>query len=141
MVQILRIKSVVILSSSLQKRLYRLFVLLSLPGVVVILFSLWHAKENVLKESRLQALAIAEQLAVQQTSLLNEIEHFTVELAQLDAFAAPLKSGCPPYLEKIQSLNPEIANIGIIDLKGQPQCLLSGMNKNINISDRHIELV
>ncbi len=132
----LRVKSVVILSSSLQERLYRLFVLLSLPGVVVILFSLWHAKENVLEESRLQALAIAEQLAAQQTSLLDEIEHFTVELAQLDAFTAPLQSGCPPYLEKIQSLNPEIANIGIINLKGQPQCLLSGMNKDINISDR-----
>lgn len=130
------IKSIVILSLSLQTRLYRLFILLSLPGIVAILFSLWYAKENVLKESRMQALAIAQQLTTQQAGLLNEVKNFTVQLARLDDFSAPLKKGCPAYLKKISALNLEIANIGIIDLTGEPRCLLSGMNKNINISDR-----
>ncbi|MCQ8879970.1 EAL domain-containing protein [Pseudoalteromonas shioyasakiensis] len=84
----------------------------------------------------MQALALAEQLAAQQTNLLDEIEHFTIELAKLDAFSSPLQLGCPDYLSEISSLNPEIANIGIINLQGEPQCLLSGMNKDINISDR-----
>ena len=130
------IKSIIILSLSLQTRLYRLFLLLSLPGIVAILFSLWYAKENVLKESRMQALAITQHLTAQQTDLLNEIKNFTIELARLDDFSAPLKANCPAYLKKVRALHPQIASIGIVDLKGQPHCLLSGINKQINISDR-----
>ncbi len=113
-----------------------MFILLSLPGIVVMLFSLWHAKETALQESRFQALAIAEQLATQQTEILNEIEIFTTQLASLKDFSSPLISECPYYLTKVQALKPEIANIGITNLKGDPQCLLKGVKEEINIADR-----
>lgn len=129
-------KSIVIFSSSLQHRLYRLFILLSLPGILVILFSLWHAKETARQESRLQALTVAEQLMDQQTELLKKIKTFTIQLADLKDFAAPLQTGCPYYLAKIQELQPEIANIGIVNMQGDAVCILQGRKENINIADR-----
>ncbi|MBE0457131.1 EAL domain-containing protein [Pseudoalteromonas prydzensis] len=107
-----------------------------MPGLIVILFSLWHAKETALQESRQQALTIAKQLAEQQTALLKEIENFTVQLAQLiNEDITRSNQGCPDYLLKIQKLNPEIANIGIVNLQGNATCIIKG-RANINIADR-----
>ncbi|KKL20702.1 hypothetical protein LCGC14_2452790, partial [marine sediment metagenome] len=70
------------------------------------------------QESRQQAFAVAEQLVEQQTELLKKIKTFTTQLADLKDFAAPLQTGCPYYLAKIQKLQPEIANIGIVNMQG-----------------------
>lgn len=129
-------KSIAIFSSSLQHRLYRLFILLSLPGILVILFSLWHAKQTARQESRQQALAVAKQLVDQQTELLKKIKAFTIQLADFEDFTSPLQASCPYYLSKIQELKPEIANIGIVNMQGDPVCLLKGHKENINIADR-----
>lgn len=102
------------------------------------MFSLWHAKETALQESRQQALTIAKQLAEQQTALLKEIENFTVQLAQLiNEDITRSNQGCPDYLLKIQKLNPEIANIGIVNLQGDATCIIKG-RANINIATASI---
>jgi diguanylate cyclase (GGDEF)-like protein/PAS domain S-box-containing protein len=126
----------IILTVSLKHQLYRLLFLLSAPGVVVIVFTLLFNRNAAINESENKLIRSAKNLISQQKSMINDIEKLTLFLANKHYNINDLPSTCPLYFLDFQTLYGNIANMGVIDKKGNAICTTRGTNNSFNISDR-----
>jgi hypothetical protein len=116
----------VIFTYSLKHQLYRLLILLSIPGTAVIIFTLLLERHHSIEQSEKKVENIAKQLILQQKHLVDDI----------DRLARYLATSCPNYFNQFRAIYAHVANIGIIDPNGIVMCTTSGLAKTISIADR-----
>lgn len=125
-----------ILTSSLKSQLYRLLIILSIPGAAVTLLTLWHERDAAIEKSEERVVNIAKHLTHLQTTMVHDVERLTKFLAKKVASNQTLPTTCPEYFFQIKDLYKNIANIGVVDAQGNLQCVTNGRVKNVSISDR-----
>ncbi|MFC3033050.1 EAL domain-containing protein [Pseudoalteromonas fenneropenaei] len=112
-----------------------MFVLLCLPAVLLITFGVWQGRNQVLNQYQQQAIAIAEQIALQQHADMNHMRSLLKQVGQ-QAALFDFEQGCQPLLQTTLALNPQLANIGIVAPNGEVMCNVSEPERGINIADR-----
>ena len=125
-----------ILTSSLKSQFYRLLIIISIPGILVTFLALWAEREAAIEKSEEKVVNIAKHLTHQQTAMIGETEQLTRFLANTIATEPNLPGTCPGYFYQLQELYTNVANIGVVDDKGNLICVTNGIVKNVSISDR-----
>ena len=98
--------------------------------------ALWAEREAAIEKSEEKVVNIAKHLTHQQTAMIGETEQLTRFLANTIAAEPNLPDTCPSYFYQIQELYTNVANIGVVDDKGNLICVTNGIVKNVSISDR-----
>lgn len=126
----------VIFTCSLKHQLYRLLILLSIPGIAVIFFTLLLERNYSIEKSKDKAQEIAKNLISNQKSLIDDIDRLAHYLAKKESKKSTLEKNCPDYFNQFKSIYTHISNIGIINPKGVVICTTNKLNKTIDIADR-----
>ena len=98
--------------------------------------ALWAEREAAIEKSQERVVNIAKHLTHQQTAMISETEQLTQFLANTIADDTNLPSTCPEYFHQTHTLYNNVANIGVVDVKGNLMCVTNGIVKNVSISDR-----
>ena len=133
----IELREKLIFTSSLKSQLYRLLILLSIPGAVVTVLTLWFDRDAAIEKSEKRIVNIAKHLTHHQKTMVDDVQRLTIFLANKAANTEELPTTCPSYFFEIKALYSNIANIGIVDKNGDLKCVTNGRSNNINISDRH----
>ncbi|MBB1400858.1 EAL domain-containing protein [Pseudoalteromonas sp. SG45-1] len=126
----------VIFTYSLKHQLYRLLILLSIPGTAVIIFTLLLERHHSIEQSEKKVENIAKQLILQQKHLVDDIDRLARYLAKEESKKENIATSCPNYFNQFRAIYAHVANIGIIDPNGIVMCTTSGLTKTISIADR-----
>lgn len=126
----------IIFTASLKHQLYRLLMLICMPGIAVILITLWFSRDAALKESEKKVMHIADHLVLQQKNIIDDVQRLTLFLANKHINITKMSVNCPSYFLDLQTLYSNIANVSVYDRQGNIMCATNGNNQNINISDR-----
>lgn len=110
--------------------------LVCMPGIAVILITLWFSRDAAIKESKKEVIHIAEHLVTQQKNIIDDVQRLTLFLAHRQINIHDMSVSCPEYFSDIQTLYKTIANVSIYNRQGDILCATKGKNQNINISDR-----
>lgn len=111
--------------------------LLCIPGIVVILVTLWFSRDAAIKDNEKHISKIAKNLSTQQKAMINDVERLTLFLSKKHINLENLSSRCPEYFTNFHTLYDTVANMSIYNAQGNIICATKGQNTNINISDRH----
>ena len=126
----------VIFTYSLKHQLYRLLILLSIPGTAVIIFTLLLERHHSIEQSEKKVENIAKQLILQQKHLVDDIDRLARYLAKEESKKENIATSCPNYFNQFRAIYAHVANIGIIDPNGIVMCTTRGLTKTISIADR-----
>jgi len=122
--------------SSLRTRLLALVLAAMLPLVWVIVQTGADQRAAVTASAERRAMAIARDLAGEQTQAVREGQRMLVLLGQVPAVYAADPKTCPTVLSGLVAGDPRFANIGVIALDGWVSCSGVAMDKPVYLGDR-----
>ncbi|WP_033024562.1 EAL domain-containing protein [Pseudoalteromonas sp. TB64] len=126
----------VIFTYSLKHQLYRLLILLSIPGTALIVFTLLFERAHSIEQSEDKVTSIAKHFISQQKNLIDDIDRLASYLAKEESNKNNLATTCPNYFNQFRAIYPHVANIGIVNQHGVVICTTNGLAKAINVADR-----
>lgn len=127
---------VIIQNLSIPKRFNRLLLILSLPGLIAILFLLIDERSDILSQSEQQTHALVQQVVRLQQNEIVTTHKLLNQLAQHEELLHPEQGKCSKLLRYAGLISQGIANMGVVDLNGDVLCTLQDLPSPINISDR-----
>ncbi|MDK1312516.1 EAL domain-containing protein [Pseudoalteromonas ardens] len=109
---------------------------LSLPGLLLILALLFAQRSNMLQLQEQQALMYANQVATLQHAEIAATRRLLQQLAYQPKNLQHQRGLCPQLLSSAQHLSPSFANFGLATPDGTVTCSLSKISGPISIADR-----
>jgi len=120
----------------LRLRLIALVVLAFTPALLLVLYNRHEERQHAIAEGEHHAQEIVQQVTAAQSRTLHSVHALLTVLAQTPGIADTTGGGCLRLVRRVLAAEPELANIGLINLKGRLVCSAEPLDHVINLADR-----
>ncbi len=122
--------------NSLRNRILGLFLLVALPGLVVVFYHAEEERESVIEKSRAHAALVVDHTVAHQQKLVDDTRVYLIKLASHTQVKNPADPACSQYLADILRLNSVYVNLGVPKADGELLCNASPLTSAVNVADR-----
>ena len=121
---------------TLKFRLLFLMFIITLPGLIVILFQATNERNNAIQDAHLDAVNIVDNIAQQQADIIEETKSFLQRLSKSEILLTPSSTECSQYLANLRFLTDYYVNLGAPTAEGHLLCTSVPLIEPVNVSDR-----
>ena len=121
---------------TLKSRLLFLIFIVTLPGLVAVLFQATSERNNAIKSARQFAVMTVDNITWEQTEIIEKTKSFLQRLSQSPILLKPSSIECHQFLANIHHLTDYYVNLGAPSTDGQLLCSATPLIEPINVSDR-----
>lgn len=121
---------------SLKSRLLFLIFIITLPGLLAIFFQANAERNNAIENTRLRAVAVAENITAEQSKIIMKTKRFLQRLSQSEMLLDPKSPQCSEFLANVRNLTDYYINLGAPSADGQLLCSAMHLNETVNVADR-----
>lgn len=121
---------------TLKSRLLFLVFIITLPGVVAVIYQNITERNNALEDARGHAITVIDNITLEQTKIIENTHRFLLRLSQTPLLFDQSSFECSQYLANLLNLSDAYLNIGAPNADGQLLCNAIPLTKVVNVSDR-----